>query len=133
MSKPNTFSAVVGNIDSQLESKNVGCRFMDRQFELLREADEITLPSPTCSLEACPCIETPIANRIVRHADGRQIFQSNSVFRISHPSYSEVKRRLVTVDISADLDESPFSFQFNQAFEVAIPDHPCKKLKRDVP
>ncbi len=139
ISKPSTWSMVVGNTESQLESKVVG-RFMDRQFDFLDEiSDEIISPPLSCSLDLCPYNETPIANRIVRYDDELQspAFKSNSESRISRiASCSEVKRKQNTAAVSADSVKSRLNFQCNQGpatnFEAVFPDHPCKKVKRDV-
>jgi hypothetical protein len=131
VSKPRNLSTVVG-----VESKVVGSRFMDRQYEFLRETiqsnDEITLPSPTNSSESFPHIKGPILDRNVRHEERLQVsINPNCVTRIKHLSLEE-KGRQIIIESSADFVKSPFSLQFNQELEATIPDHPCKKLRRDV-
>ncbi len=138
VSRPSSFTVVVGNLDKQLESKVVGCRFMDRQFDLLGEISDEMTPTPTCSLDTCSYTETPVANRVLRNEDGLQIsVKSISTSRTSRiSSCSEVKRKQSASDSSADYVKSRLDFQCKHEleiiFESTFPDQLCKKVKRDI-
>ncbi len=80
ISRPSSLSMVVGNMDSQLESKWVGCHYMDMQFDLLREnIDERCSPLPSCTLDACSFTETSNYDRFFIHADCEDISKARNL------------------------------------------------------
>ena len=139
ISKPKSFSLVVGNIDSQ-KSNVVGGGFMDRQFDFLSEiSDELIQPFPSDLLDTCSYNETPVAEVFVKHEDSLQSpdAKSSRASRTSCiSSCTTVKRKQGPTDDSADFVQSRSNIQCNQAlhniFEAAVSDHPCKKLKQDL-